>query len=253
LQHAQLIAIASTLAAAVVVASYTDAVAFQGSGRAEFDVVSIKPTKTLPGGAIPLSQSFGVGTLALTGVTPHELIARAYSVRPNQVSGPSRIDEEHYDIVAKTAGPSSYVEQGLMLRAMLADRFQLVIHRETKELPVYELTVGKNGPKMPAATTDDAGPRFYPNSPGIAARQTSMQRFAELLSARVDRPVLDRTGRSGKFDITLTWAPDSADPNAEPGPSIFAAIRDQLGLKLEPGKAAVEIIVVERIAAPSPN
>jgi uncharacterized protein (TIGR03435 family) len=140
-----------------------------------------------------------------------------------------------------------------MLRSMLADRFQVTAHTETRVLPAYELVVGKNGPKLHAATPDEIGSRVFPNAPGVRAKEISMQRFAELLSTKLDRPVADNTGVAGVFDIELQWTPDTAPPDADLGPSVFTAIEEQLGLKLQSRKLPMEVLVIDHISKPTAN
>jgi uncharacterized protein (TIGR03435 family) len=175
--------------------------------RPEFDVVSIKPISPTGGGAIPIGKSATPGSVTLVGITTKDLIARAYSLMSYQIFGPSWIDQERYSIAAKVDRSTSDAEQRLMLQSMLSDRFQLIAHTETRVVPAYELVVGKNGPKLHKATSDDTGSRVFPNAPGVSAKQISMARLAELLSMKLDRPVADKTGLSGLFDVELKWAP----------------------------------------------
>ncbi len=219
----------------------------------EFDAVSIKPSVPSGGGAIAIGRSANPGTVTLTGVTPKDAIARAYSLERYRIFGPAWIDRDRYDIIAKSSGPASDAEQRSMLQSMLANRFQLAAHTETRVLPAYELVVGKNGPKLREAAPDEAGSRVYPNRPGILGRQVSMQRLAELLSAKLDRPVADKTGLSGLYDIELTWTPDTTPPDADLGPSVFTAIQEQLGLRLEGRKMPIEVLVIDSISRPSAN
>jgi uncharacterized protein (TIGR03435 family) len=221
--------------------------------RPEFDVVSIKPAKPSGGGAIPIGRGGNPGSITLQSVPAKEVIARAYSLRGYQISGPAWIDEERYDIVARVGRPASDAEQRLMLQSMLADRFQLTAQSETRVLPGYELAVGKNGPKLQVATPDEIGSRVFPNAPGVRAKQISMQRLAELLSTKLDRPVADGTGVSGAFDVELTWATDTAPPDADLGPSVFTAIQEQLGLKLQARRLPMAVLVIEHISKPTAN
>ena len=227
--------------------------AAQQSPRPEFEVVSIKASPRIGSGAVAFFRDSTPGTVTLTGITPKNLIARAYSLKPYQISGPAWLDDELYDIVAKAAGPVADSEQRSMLQSMLASRFQLAAHTETRVLPAYELVAGKSGPKIHAVRPDDTGNRVYPGRPGILAKQVSMPRLAELLSAKIDRPVLDKTGLSGVFDIDLKFTPDTAAPDADTGPSVFTAVQDQLGLKLNARKSPVEILVIDHAAKPSGN
>jgi len=143
-----------------------------------------------------------------------------------------------------------------MLQALLADRFRLTIHRETKELPVYGLTPAKNGPKLKAAESDSGITSNSNRTSWHVIAKVSMLRFTEFLSERVSRPVLDQTGLNGAFEITLDWAVDDAPATSDgvAGPSIFTALQEQLGLKLTSTKGLVETIVVDQAdRAPSDN
>jgi uncharacterized protein (TIGR03435 family) len=221
--------------------------------RPEFDVISIKPTQPTGEGAIPIGRSGNPGSITLQGVTAKEVIARAYSLRGYQISGPAWIDQERYDILARVGRPASDAEQRSMLQSMLADRFQVTAHNETRVLPAYELALAKNGPRLHASTADEIGSRVFPNAPGVHAKQITMQRLAELLSMKLDRPVADNTGVPGVFDIELTWTPDTAPPDADLGPSVFTAIQEQLGLKLQARKLPIEVLVIDHISKPTAN
>ena len=224
----------------------------QTSKWPEFDAVSIKASSARSGW-LAIGTNANPGSVTLTGTTPKDVIARAYSLKRYQVFGPAWIDQEHYDIIARAAGRASDAEQRLMLKAMLADRFQMVAHTETRTLPAYELVVGKKGPKLEAAKADEMGSRVFPNAPGISGKQISMPRLAELLSLKLDRPVADETGLPGVFDIELKWTPDTAEPDADLGPSVFTAIQEQLGLRLEGKKLPIDVLVIDHISKPSAN
>jgi bla regulator protein blaR1 len=224
----------------------------QPPARPAFDVVSIKPSRSGNSGAVAIGAQSTAGTVTLTGIKPRDVIARAYSLKPYQIVGPSWLDEEYYDIVAKSVQPVPDSEQRLMLQSMLASRFGLTAHIETRELPCYELVVRKDGLKIHPAAADDKGPRYFPNAgpTAIRGKALSMARLADLLTSKTDRPVLDRTGVSGIFDIDLKW---TADSDTEPGPSLFAAVEEQLGLKLQASKSPIEALVIDHIDRPSRN
>jgi uncharacterized protein (TIGR03435 family) len=144
-----------------------------------------------------------------------------------------------------------------MLQKLLEHRFKLTIHREAKEMPVYALVVGKNGPKIQAVKDDDGGTQVDGgDGHPISARNLSMEGLAQILSRRqqTDRPVLDRTGLKGIFNFTLDFATDdAASADGTAAPSIFTAVQEQLGLKLEATKGPVEIVVIDRVEKPSDN
>jgi uncharacterized protein (TIGR03435 family) len=222
----------------------------QPPARPEFDVVSIKASRFTGSGAVPIGTQSNPGTLALFGVKPRDLIAHAYSLKPYQIVGPDWLNEEYYDIVAKSAERLSDSEQRLMLQSTLASRFGLTVHLGTKELACYALEVRKEGLKIQPVIADDIGSRNYPNATGIRGKAISMARLAELLTPKTDRPVLDTTGVSGVFDIDLKWA---ADSDTDPGPSLFTAVQEQLGLRLQPSKSPIEVLVIDHIDRPSKN
>jgi uncharacterized protein (TIGR03435 family) len=168
-------------------------------------------------------------------------------------TGPDWIKSERYDIAAKFPADmpkdrAQVVERvQLMLRALLADRFKLAVHHEPKVLSAYALVVGKNGSKMA-----EAGEGHRMNiGPASMTGQTPMGHFADLLSQKLDRPVVDQTDLKGVFEVKLEWSPD-VNPQDEPAadngtkPSIFTAIQEQLGLRLEARKLPVDVLVVDR-------
>jgi uncharacterized protein (TIGR03435 family) len=206
-------------------------------------------------------------TLTTRGTPLKDVILWAYNVHPSQVlGGPGWVDTDKYDIVAKPVGGGLLDGEQIkaMLRTLMADRFQLKLRHETKELPVYALTIGKNGPKMKARTEGDGGAAFtlLIGGPRWPVRNAPMAQMVSVLQMVVlDRPVLDKTGLTGRFDFDLVWTPDEtqfggkgssmpADPNA---PNIFTAFQEQLGLKLEPQKAAVDVLVIDAVERPSEN
>jgi uncharacterized protein (TIGR03435 family) len=170
-----------------------------------------------------------------------------------------------------------------MLQALLADRFKLSIHRETKELPVYALVAAKNGPKLQEAKADATYPNGIKGPDGVArggmmrigggevtGQGLPIANLTRMLSQQLGRTVIDKTGLTGKYDFTLQWTPDEsqgpmfkgadgAPPGGNPappessGPSLFTAIQEQLGLKLESQKGPVEIIVIDHVEKPSQN
>ncbi len=198
------------------------------------------------------------------------LIAAAYDLNPQTISGgPAWIGSDHYDIAAVTPGDvrPNRDQQMSMLRSLLADRFKLTFHREQKKFSIYVLSVAKNGPKLKksmAAADDPAAliSTVYPQRILLPARNASMGEFASLMQrAILDRPVVNKTGLSGKYDFDLEWAPDESQfggdvPAASddaPSPPFFTAIQQQLGLRLEATKGPVEALVVDTVERPSPN
>ena len=211
-----------------------------------FEVASIKPHKPDPTGSGGLSAQHG--RLNFINVTLKNLITSAYELRDFQISGgPAWIDSERYDLVAKAENDAGGKELWMMVRPLLAERFKLAVHTDTKDLPVYDMVVSKRGSKLRPAAPDAQGSSRMGRS-SFTADRISMSNFSFILSSIVDRPVLDKTGLVGDFALKLDWAPRDPD-----GPSIFTALEEQLGLKLEPRKGPVEILVIDHAERPSEN
>lgn len=225
-----------------------------------FDVASVKPSRQTIGRDANSQISFGGTGLSGRNVTLKRLIVEAYNLQPHQVSGgPRWLDDSEYDIDAKPDGSATKESLRLMLRALLAERFRLSTHTESKELNVYELVVGKDGPKV-HAVKDTESPAARSFATGVKGFRGTMQQFANLLSVQLaipevddpgrpaissgtPPPVLDKTGLPGLYDIAVEMRP-------ELGTSMFnlwqRALQDRLGLKLESRKSKVEILVVDR-------
>jgi uncharacterized protein (TIGR03435 family) len=221
------------------------------AARAEFEVVSVKPgDPSFPGTfARP-----GPGGLEMRNATLKNLLLYAYGLNEYQLEGGLKwLDSAKFDIDAKYPAGAPASQAPLMMQAMLADRFKLQFHRETKVRPEYALVVAKGGPKLQAATEEEhpsssQGDRLLKGS----ALPTS--RLASMLIGVVGAPVLDQTGLTGKYDVDLKFAPllETAveDENL---PDIFAALQDKLGLKLEAIKGPVEVLVIDRAEMPTAN
>ncbi len=200
------------------------------------------------------------------------LLAAAYNLTPQAISGgPAWIDSDLYDILAAAPGQirPTLEEQMAMLRKLLSERFNLVFHREEKEFSIYALTVAKGGPKLmpstPVTTPEGAPPlvfRLAPDRARLPARDATMAELAWVMQrAAVDRPVVDKTGLPGRYDFELEWTPDETQfggnvptGNPEPPkPDLFAALQQQLGLRLEATKGLVETLVVDQVQRPSEN
>jgi uncharacterized protein (TIGR03435 family) len=170
--------------------------------------------------------------------------------------------DSFYDIAAKAEGDiaPSNAEFRRMLQLLLADRFRLVMHRETRELPVYALVVGRNGPKFKESTPESSLGEHYSASGRnweVTIPKATMDDVLRAIENRLpDRPVLDKTGLKGTYDIRLTYTPDIPPNRKAPDPddiSIYTAVQEQLGLKLEPQKAMVEVLVVDHAEKPGGN
>jgi uncharacterized protein (TIGR03435 family) len=202
------------------------------------------------------------------------LMTVAYDVRDFQiVGGPGWLATDRFDIVAKAEGvPDQLTPEQFrpMLVALIEDRFQLKIHRETKEMPVYALVVAKNGTKL-KANAGEPGPRLRMGRGQLNGTKVPLKMLVQQLAQQLGRPVVDKTGLTGDYDFTLTWTPQPGEggamfagpggpggpegpPPSDPdGPSIFAAIQEQLGLKLESDKGPVEILVLDQVEKPTEN
>jgi uncharacterized protein (TIGR03435 family) len=219
----------------------------QSAATQRFEVASVRPAGADDGNS---GGKTGHGRLRMTNVTLKRCIMGAYGLGPNQiVGGPPWLDSERYEIVAKAEQPVN--DDGIlmaMLQTLLAERFKLAIHRETKPVQAFVLEVAKSGPKLEKA---EDGESTTNSSRGLVdATHTTMDRFAEVLSRQMDLPVVNRTGLEGIFNLKLQWTPESAKPE---GPSIFTAIQQQLGLRLRSQKAPVEILVIDHVERPSEN
>jgi uncharacterized protein (TIGR03435 family) len=271
---------------------------FAQTSSAAFEVASIKPSDP---NTLGVTFRNAPGSLNISGATVNMLIQQAYDVRDFQISGgPGWINSGRYDIVAKiergTNTPpdpgniadqrKSMEQQRERLRALLADRFQLKIRRETKELQAYVLTPAKGGLKLKESRLDEPAPALSgdkgperPRGPFIRVGRgqiigqfISLDFLVQVLAQQVGRPVIDNTGLKGSYDFTLEWTPDPGQglgpgfggpgepprpdnpaPTEPSGTSVFVAIQEQLGLKLESQKTPVEIIVIESVEKPSEN
>jgi uncharacterized protein (TIGR03435 family) len=259
-----------------------------------YDVASIKPNKSADDRTKLMYLPDG---LTGTNVTPQMLVRLAYGIQDNQISGaPTWFNSDSYNLEAKMG--SSVVDElrkmsedqrkvgrQQMLQALLADRLKLTVHRETKDLPVYALVIAKNGPKLQKARPGDTYADGFKGIDGLPAGPHNMvlrgrgefraqaqpiSALARALSHALGRPVLDRTGLTGEYDIALQWTPESQTPmfkgteegqqnsGSRPsadssGPSIFTAIQEQLGLKLESQKGLAEVLVIDHVEKPSEN
>jgi uncharacterized protein (TIGR03435 family) len=208
------------------------------------------------------------------GFTLNALVAAAYSLTPRAISGgPAWTDADRYDILASTPGEvqPNLDEQMAMLRKLLADRFQLSFHREPKELPVYAITVAKGGSKLkpstaPSGTLPELINFIYPEEKGgvhvmLPARNATMIQFAAMMQRTVlDRAVVDQTRLTGTYDFDLEWTPDESQfggslPRSVEStkPSLFAAMQEQLGLRLEATKGPISALVIDWVERPSEN
>ncbi|HEY2383611.1 MAG TPA: TIGR03435 family protein [Terriglobia bacterium] len=240
----------------------------------QFEAASIKPSSAGLSG-ITFAVQPG-GRLDVENNPISNVIKNAYgSIRPFVLQGgPDWVDSDRYDIEAKAEGNPAEPEMMVMLQALLADRFKLKVHRETRELPVYALTVAKGGPKLTkhiegSCVIVDPNSPPPPGAPGEKPRdhcgnnliargrwdasKVDMPSVAGALSVLVRRKVIDKTGLTGFFDIHIDIPSDPLAGNDPGAPSIFTVLQDELGLKLDSDKGPVAVLVIDHIERPSQN
>jgi uncharacterized protein (TIGR03435 family) len=241
-----------------------------------FEVTSVKPNDS---GALEQSGVMGKGTLTMTNMRLRALITTAYATRPDRILGlPDWTDRERFDLAARAPANTPDNQLPLMLRSLLVDRFGLVIRPEMRDQPVYALVMvrgdGALGPNLKPSTacaasrdvsaaagtracgvlTGSDGQRAY-----ITGGARSIDLLARALLSILDRPVVNRTGLAGTYDFHVTFAAASAalstaaPPSLTDAPSIFSALQEQLGLRLEASTGPIEFFIVERLERPSPD
>ena len=212
-----------------------------------FEIASIKLNTSGSRGAESHTRG---GVLTLRNYPLKQMIENAYDVRDYSLSGPDWLDTLRFDVEARPPSQASREQIRIMMQALLAERFKLAIHRETKTMQGYALVVAKSGLKLkeveigPASTTGGRGT--------FVSTKVSMPRFADFLANRMNQPVQDKTEVKGVFDIKMEWSqedngPNAPDASALPGPTIFTALQEQLGLRLQAQKVQVEIVVVDHV------
>jgi uncharacterized protein (TIGR03435 family) len=235
-----------------------------------FEVASVKPAKTpngVSGGCHGIDSRYApneaasappLGRCVIKSGRLSHMLGIAFSLRSMGLikGGPDWIvtGEDRFNVEAKAEDPNKATEEELlqMLQALLIERFQLKLHRESKDMPGFELIVAKSGPKLKEAKGDEVSASFSPNGkpfPGqlntMTARTFSMAKLADLLSA-LGQPVVDKTGLTGAYDFTLAWD----DTN---GPQLSTALQQQLGLKFEAQKVPVSFLIIESAEKPTAN
>jgi uncharacterized protein (TIGR03435 family) len=214
----------------------------QAAGELEFEAASVKPNTSGSGRSSSHSTS---GQLVADNMSLRDYIRVAFGVRDYQISGPDWLSAAKFDIVAKFPPHTGDPQLGPRLQKLLADRFKLMVHRESKEFPVYALVVAKGGPKLEKAADKGEHSTNTHNS-HMTGKGMTMARLAEYLARQMDRPVVDSTELKGEYDLTLEWTPDEAGADAA-GPTLLTALQQQLGLKLQPSKAPIELLVVDSV------
>ncbi len=214
-----------------------------------FEAASIKRSSPELGNAD--RESYNSGLLRMSNVTLRMYIRFAYGIsEPQILGGPKWIDDYRFDILARADYPATDLELLSMLQTLLADRFHLVLHHESQTLPGYALTVVKGGIR---ATVSDPAKRPSSNTTRTSMNVTGfpMSLFAVRLSPYLGKPVADLTGEKRTFDFNLKWSPDDAQ-NSD-APSLFTALQEQVGLRLEARKVPVDVLVVDSAELPTEN
>ena len=223
---------------------------------------------------------FTADGISVTGFKLDTLIREAFNTEDDHIIGlPEWVKSGRFDIEAKVAAEDApklknmkFPQRKAMLVGLLVDRFGLKYHRETRDLPVYELVIAKGGLKMQAAKEQDPATTRHMlmfSGPGqMESTAMKTESLAHILSTQLGRTVLDKTGLTGNYDYTLKWTPDPTEPSMGPaggppdasqdtnnagGPTLFTALEEQLGLKLESSRGPEEVIVIDHIEQPSAN
>ena len=222
----------------------------QTAAAPAFDVASVKAS--LGGGREGFRREnieATPGSLTMRNITLKSCIAWAYHVTEIQVSGPDWMGNERYDLAAKAAGPANEAQLRVMLQGLLADRFHVQLHRQTKEMSAYVLTVGKNGPKFQESKTDGEM-AIDPDRKTltVTAHRVPVSQLVDMLVKIYQMPVIDQTGLAGRYDVTINAAkyiPQSGERPSDPLAIIEAGLQEELGLKLEARKMAVDLLIVD--------
>ncbi len=219
-----------------------------------FDVASIRLNDSGSGNS---STHYGKGQIRMENTSLKQCIQMSYDVRDFSFSGPDWLDNVRFDILAKSPEGTQPSQMMAMLRTLLAERFGLETHRESRVVPAYALVVAKKGPKLEAAEPGPASNSWGRSQ--LTAKNVSMEGLADLLARQLDRPVKDMTGLTGVYDVKLVWTPDDAHPldprsadrdgfdNTPAAPSLMAALQETLGLRLEARKLPIDVLVVDRM------
>jgi uncharacterized protein (TIGR03435 family) len=219
--------------------------------RLRFEVASIKPSPLAPDGAVYGQMQRDPGRVGYSWVTVQTLFSLAYRAKAVQISGPKWFDSDHFDIVAKLPEQEASEEElRSMLQALLEQRFRIAFHMENRNLRAYGLLVAKGGVKaVPiGGEVKDVQTRFNGSRRHLSGKVT-MGYLAGLLSNLVDRPVVDLTDLKGVYDVALDWSEDGgagAPEQTSDLPTLFTALQESLGLRLDNREAPVEVYVIDR-------
>ncbi|MGH9647775.1 MAG: TIGR03435 family protein [Bryobacteraceae bacterium] len=235
-----------------------------------FEVATIRPSDPASPGQIITLRGAEVIT---TNVTVHALINLAYWLHPKQLTGgPAWTESDKFDVAGKPDAPGqpNVDQMKMMIQKLLADRFQLKVHFEKRDLPVYAIMIAKSGVKLIKSQDDPNGIPAWgfgrtPSGTRIIFRNAPLSQVTAVLQNSMDKPVVDQSGLSGRYDFTVTFTPDPAQAALIGGPAppaadnpdaasdLFTAFQQQLGLKLESTKAPVDVMVIDKVEKPSQN
>jgi uncharacterized protein (TIGR03435 family) len=232
-----------------------------------FEVASVRPSPSTSG---RMTMKSDPDRISYTNITLKRVLMSAYELKSYQISGPDWLETLRFDITAKVPEGSTKEQIQSMMQNLLATRFKMSVHRDSKELPVYALVVAKNGPKIKAVSAESPGeeelatmkanegkdgfPVLSVQPPAmvietrsgrgrITAKEVPLTRLADVLSGEVGRPVFDVTGLTGNYSFVVYFAPEGSADASEP--SIFVALQEQIGLRLEARKGPVEMLVID--------
>jgi uncharacterized protein (TIGR03435 family) len=215
----------------------------------QFEVSSIHPNTA---NDTRTSMNWGGPTFTVTGITLKRLVMQAYNLQDFQVTGgPAWFDKDRWDLTAKAPDGINTKPEVLrvMLQSLLAERFHLSAHLESKQMTVLVLYTAKGGSKL-KQSAPDAGNSWTTGRGILKGGNQTTDDFARMLAGQLTQQVIDKTGLTGKFDYELKW---EADEKGGDGPSVFAALQEQMGLRLDSEKAPVELFVVDRADRPTDN
>jgi uncharacterized protein (TIGR03435 family) len=215
------------------------------TAKFEFDTASVKLVHDRPAGGIVAGLRIGAGRVSMEFVTLNLVIETAYNVPRYRIVGPAWLDSDHFDIVATLPEGATREQVHGMLQTLLAERFQFACHSESRVVPIYALVVAKSGSKLRPAPSEGNRMSTSNGTQGHHVRgQLILANLINTVAVSSDRPILDMTGLEGYFDLDLRWSDESGTAES---PSLFTALQETLGLKLEPRKAPLDVIVVDRV------
>jgi uncharacterized protein (TIGR03435 family) len=252
-----------------------DAVRGQAPPKLEFEVASVKPAAP---GQIGFTTRGGPGTsdpgrITFVNTPLQRIFLRAYGITAYEMAGPSWMETAKYDIVAKIPQGATTEQLAIMLQNLLSERFRLTLHQETRQIPVYELVIGRSGSKLkesdlsastpsapdgPLKAGKDGFPEPPPGRPTIVrytvggsermvGRQQTLDQIAQMLGGYAGNHVVNKTGLTGEYDFTLQFASNDSPADQEFAPSLFTAVQEQLGLRLDKAKGSVDVLVIDNL------